>query len=159
MGYKNCVDCSTVEKYGCVDIIYHKTGNTIEVMDHESAEKISKMSKRRGFGSMTAMRGGSGGKPSVPSNVSVKKFNSSEDFEKAGEEAMKEYEAMGFSYAICAIEKFLSNKTITPLQAKNLRVIFEALETPKTPEIPKKKIEPEESVDPEILKLMRNWKH
>ena len=33
MGYKVCVECSTTEKYGCIDIIYHKTGNTIEILD------------------------------------------------------------------------------------------------------------------------------
>ena len=33
---KVCVKCSTTEQVGCVDITYHKTGNTIQVMDKES---------------------------------------------------------------------------------------------------------------------------
>ena len=33
---KVCVDCSTTEQVGCVDITYHKTGNTIQVMDKET---------------------------------------------------------------------------------------------------------------------------
>ena len=44
---KVCVNCSTVEAVGCVDICYHKTGNTIQVMDKESAAKINKLSQRR----------------------------------------------------------------------------------------------------------------
>ena len=32
LGYTTCIDCSTVEQYGCVDIVYHKTGNTVQPM-------------------------------------------------------------------------------------------------------------------------------
>ncbi len=47
---KICVDCSTTEQVGCVDITYHKTGNTIQVMDKASAEKINKLARRGNFG-------------------------------------------------------------------------------------------------------------
>ena len=165
MGYKNCVECSTVEKYGCVDIVYHKTGNTIEVMDAESAEKIAKLSKRRGFGSMVSLRGSSGGKTSNSSSVSFssKRIPTKEDFEKVGEVVMKEYEACGIKYALEAIEKFLKKEEITPLQAKNLKTIFETLENPHIEE--KKQVywkseirEPKPEVDPEIIEIMKNWK-
>ena len=43
LGYKVCVDCSDVERYGCVDIVYHKTGNTIQIMPQEDAAKINKL--------------------------------------------------------------------------------------------------------------------
>ena len=56
---KVCVNCSTVEAVGCVDICYHKTGNTIQVMDKESAAKINKLSQRAGYGIMRGLRGGS----------------------------------------------------------------------------------------------------
>ena len=59
LGYKVCIDCSTVEKLGCIDTINHKTGNTIQVMSREDADKASKLTKRAGFGILRSMAGGS----------------------------------------------------------------------------------------------------
>ena len=55
LGYKVCVKCSTVESYGCVDIVYHKTGNTVQPVDKRTAELINKASRRSGFGVMRGM--------------------------------------------------------------------------------------------------------
>ena len=52
LGYKVCVDCSTVERYGCAPLINHKTGNTIQIMSQSDAAKIAKMTRRRGYGTM-----------------------------------------------------------------------------------------------------------
>ena len=52
LGYKVCVQCSTVEQYGCVPITYHKTGNTIQIMSSKDAEIIAKSTRRRGYGTM-----------------------------------------------------------------------------------------------------------
>ena len=52
LGYKVCVNCSTTEQYGCIPITYHKTGNTIQIMSSKEAEIISKMTRRRGYGTM-----------------------------------------------------------------------------------------------------------
>jgi len=59
LGYTVCVDCSTEEKLGCIDTIHHKTGNTIQVMSREDADKASKLTKRAGFGILRSMAGGS----------------------------------------------------------------------------------------------------
>jgi len=59
LGYKVCVDCSTEEKLGCIDTIHHKTGNTVQVMSREDADKASKLTKRAGFGILRSMAGGS----------------------------------------------------------------------------------------------------
>ena len=59
LGYKVCVECSTEEKLGCIDTINHKTGNTIQVMSREDADKASKLTKRAGFGILRSMAGGS----------------------------------------------------------------------------------------------------
>ena len=56
LGYKTCVLCSTEEKVGCIDVVYHKTGNTIEITDRETAEKIRKLSRRNSKGIMVGMR-------------------------------------------------------------------------------------------------------
>ena len=59
LGYKVCVECSTEEKLGCIDTINHKTGNTVQVMPREDADKASKLTKRAGFGILRSMSGGS----------------------------------------------------------------------------------------------------
>jgi len=52
LGYKVCVSCSTTERYGCVPITYHKTGNSIQIMSSSDAAKIAKLSRRKGYGTM-----------------------------------------------------------------------------------------------------------
>ena len=52
LGYKVCVDCSTVERYGCAPIINHKTGNSIQILSREDAIKIAKLTRRKGYGTM-----------------------------------------------------------------------------------------------------------
>ena len=52
LGFKVCVECSTVSRYGCAPIINHKTGNTIQIMSSEDAAKVAKLFRRRGYGTM-----------------------------------------------------------------------------------------------------------
>ncbi len=59
LGYTDCVECSTVEKLGCIDTINHKTGNTIQVMSRRDANQASKLTKRAGFGTLRAITKGS----------------------------------------------------------------------------------------------------
>ena len=52
LGYKVCIECSTTEQYGCAPLINHKTGNGIQIMSMSDAARISKMTQRRGYGTM-----------------------------------------------------------------------------------------------------------
>ena len=52
LGFKVCVECSTVSRYGCAPIINHKTGNTIQIMSSEDAAIVAKLTRRRGYGTM-----------------------------------------------------------------------------------------------------------
>jgi hypothetical protein len=52
LGYKVCVNCSTVERYGCAPLINHKTGNSIQIMSRSDAARIAKMTRRKGYGTM-----------------------------------------------------------------------------------------------------------
>ena len=52
LGFKVCVECSTVSRYGCAPIINHKTGNTIQIMSSEDAVQVAKLTRRRGYGTM-----------------------------------------------------------------------------------------------------------
>ena len=40
LGYTVCVQCSTVEPYGCAPVINHKTGNSIQIMSSKDAIRI-----------------------------------------------------------------------------------------------------------------------
>jgi len=51
-GYNNCVACSTVDRYGCAPIINHKTGNSIQILSRADAERIAKLTRRKGYGTM-----------------------------------------------------------------------------------------------------------
>ena len=52
LGFRVCVDCSTVSKYGCAPVINHKTGNSIEILSRADAERIAKLTRRKGYGTM-----------------------------------------------------------------------------------------------------------
>ena len=57
LGYTTCVECSTVERYGCIDTINHKTGNSIQVMSSSDADKASKLLQRAGYSTLRALSG------------------------------------------------------------------------------------------------------
>tara|TARA_B100000902_G_C26873988_1_gene699136 strand:+ start:143 stop:577 length:435 start_codon:yes stop_codon:yes gene_type:complete len=57
LGYTTCVECSTVERYGCIDTINHKTGNSIQVMSRSDADKASKLLQRAGYSTLRALSG------------------------------------------------------------------------------------------------------
>ena len=40
LGYSVCVECSTVDRYGCAPITFHKTGNSIQIMSSKDAEAL-----------------------------------------------------------------------------------------------------------------------
>ncbi len=50
--YLKCVDCATTDAYGCAPLINHKTGNSIQIMSSSDAARISKLTQRRGYGTM-----------------------------------------------------------------------------------------------------------
>ena len=52
MGYSTCVDCSTESKWSGHLVVFHKTGNTYDIIkDPETAAIMASMSNRNGFGS------------------------------------------------------------------------------------------------------------
>ena len=56
LGYSTCVNCSSVEAYGCVAISNHKTGNTIQVLPSKIADNINRLASRKGYGVMSGMK-------------------------------------------------------------------------------------------------------
>jgi len=55
-GYKSCVNCSTVQPVGGVQIANHKTGNEIQILPMELANKINDLASRPGYGVMSGMK-------------------------------------------------------------------------------------------------------
>jgi hypothetical protein len=56
LGYTTCIECSSVEAYGCVRISNHKTGNTIQVTSQATMRRMEKLGARRGYGVMSGMK-------------------------------------------------------------------------------------------------------
>jgi hypothetical protein len=55
-GYRQCVNCSNVQRVGGVPITNHKTGNTIQVVDKDTADNIIRLSSRKGYGVCSGMK-------------------------------------------------------------------------------------------------------
>ena len=51
-GYNTCVSCSNVEAVACAPLTNHKTGNSIQIMSMSDSVKISKLTRRSGYGTM-----------------------------------------------------------------------------------------------------------
>ena len=158
LGYTECVDCSTVEAVGCVDICYHKTGNTIQVMDKTTAEKINKLSQRAGYGIMRGLRGGSSQKSSTPitgSTGRIVRMPTRDDFEKVGKQVMNLIELNNKETAIKTIEEALVSRLISGSHRRQLMEIVNTF-------MPEKIVErtvTEDIVDEEIQFAFRNWKN
>lgn len=128
LGYKECTSCSTIDSYGCVDIVYHKTGNTVQVMSKEAAASVNKH-KRRGFGTM--LKGGSKTSTYSPKNTkfgaSTTVIGNEVTFNKVGEECMKLLESNGIDSVFSYIDKAVRNYEINVNQAFKLKRIFNSL--------------------------------
>jgi len=155
LGYTECVDCSTIEAVGCVDICYHKTGNTIQVMDKTTAEKINKLSQRAGYGIMRGLRGGSSQKSSTPITGWTVRMPTRDDFEKVGKQVMNLIELNNKETAIKTIEEALVSRLISGSHRRQLMEIVNTF-------MPEKIVErtvTEDIVDEEIQFAFRNWKN
>lgn len=156
---KVCVDCSSEKAVGAVDIVYHKTGNTIQIMEKEAADAINKAARRTGFGSLRAMRGGSGGssgKVELGAKGNIPRMPTDEDFERVGTKMMDMIEWADRDQIIKFLEKKVSDRTISGYYFRKLVAILDQFK----PE-PKITIETEvdSSVSDEIDWAFRNWKN
>lgn len=55
-GYKRCVNCSSVQRVGGVQIANHKTGNEVQILPMEIANNINRLASRSGYGVMSGMK-------------------------------------------------------------------------------------------------------
>ena len=129
LGYKVCVECSTEEKLGCIDTINHKTGNTVQVMSREDADKASKLTKRAGFGILRSMTGGSSQrKAKIIHGCSTTQIGSQEMYERVGKTYMN-YLEVDKEIAERYLDRALNNLEISQLQYNKIKLICYNLNT------------------------------
>jgi len=156
---KVCVECSSEKAVGAVDIVYHKTGNTIQIMDKDSADAINKSARRTGFGSLRAMRGGSGGetgKVELGVRGTVPRMSTKEDFERVGREMMELIDWKDRKEIINFLENKIQSRVISGSQYRKLVDILGQFK-PKDDIIIKD--QEECSTSDEIQYIFRNWKN
>lgn len=156
---KVCIKCSTEDAKGAVDIIYHKTGNTIQIMDKESADAINKAARRTGFGSLRAMRGGSGGsigKVELGSRGTIPRQPTQSDFEKVGEQMMSFIDWKERDEIIKFLDDKFNTRAISGVHYRKLVSILDQFK-------PEEKVinvrEEEVVISEDIQHVFRNWKN
>jgi len=132
LGFNHCIKCSTVERYGTVDIVYHKTGNTVQHVSAETAKEINKMATRRGFGSSLGRisAGSAGGeftKKKYEYGASIAQVGSENMYQRIGDEVMSKFEIFGYEAAMIYIQKCFDNVRINQFQAFKLKQVINAL--------------------------------
>jgi len=156
---KVCVDCSSEQAKGAVDIVYHKTGNTIQIMDKESADAINKAARRSGFGSLAALKGSSGGstgKVKLGSFGEIPRMPTREDFERVGSKMIDMLDWKSRKEIINFLESKLDDRTISGFHFRKLKLILDEFK-------PEEKItyahNDESSTSDEIDWVFKNWKN
>ena len=120
LGYTECVECSTVEKLGCIDTINHKTGNTIQVMSRSDADKASKLTKRAGFGTLRSLRGASvKTSTKILHGCRLTKVGSQQLYEQVGKTYVDYYD-VDQDLAARYLQRALDNYEISQLQYNSI---------------------------------------
>ena len=129
LGYTVCVECSTEEKLGCIDTINHKTGNTVQVMSREDADKASKLTQRAGFGILRSMAGGSSQrKANMITGCSTTYVGNDVMFEQIGKTYM-DYLEVDEEIAQRYLDRALNNVEISQLQYNKIKLLCYSLNT------------------------------
>ena len=157
LGYSVCVECSDVKKYGCVDVVEHKTGNTIQVLSREDAEQASKLTQRTGFGTLRSLRSGKTQKEkkTLGKCCSTAFIGTEKTFEAVGEQCMLWVELEEWDKVTKTLNKALESHQISKNQWNRLTRIFKEFMPKET----KAEVKDTREVDEEIHHAFRNWKN
>jgi len=120
LGYTTCVECSTEEKLGCIDTINHKTGNSIQVMSREDADKASKLLQRAGYSTLRALSGKSTTKQrKILKGCRLTNVGSEQLYEQVGKTYINYYD-VDQDLAARYLQRALDNYEISQLQYNNI---------------------------------------
>lgn len=128
LGFIHCVDCSTVDAYGTVGITYHKTGNTLQHVDKETAAKINKDSRRNTYGSNLGSIKSGGYKEfsgKINKGCSLAFVGNDKLYERIGEEAMFKLDLLGLDKALSFIHRKYESASLTYDQYLKLKKVLE----------------------------------
>jgi hypothetical protein len=129
LGFKHCVNCSTEDAYGTVDITYHKTGNTVQHVDKATAKNINKAARRNTYGSNLGQIG-KGGHTEFARKINIgcstSFIGSQKTFERIGEEAMLKLDLLGLDKALDFIKRKHESLSINTQQFNKLKQTLEA---------------------------------
>lgn len=129
LGFNTCVNCSNVETYGFVNIINHKTGNTVQPLPKAQANAINKIGDRKRFG--TVLKGGSKSTTYNPKNTKHKVpttfIGNVVAFEMVGQKALSIVEEKSIEAAINYVEKEVRDYTINGAQALQIKKVINLL--------------------------------
>jgi len=156
-GTLHCASCSSEEPVGCVDIVYHKTGNTIQIMPREQAQAINKSARRSGFGSLASMRGGSSSEKTgaYVHQVPLIRQATREDFNLAGERVMHFIELGMRERALVEVKEAGKSRLITPPQIRQLNAIIDQFLPPQARE----EVQREVYVADDTKWVFANWRN
>lgn len=159
LGYSVCVECSEVEKYGCVDVVQHKTGNTIEVLSRKDAEQANKLTQRTGFGTLRSLRSGTTAKKEKLTSgkcCSTAFVGNEKSFEKVGKDCMMWVELEDWGRVTYTLQRALDKRDISKGQWNQLTKIFKEFMPKKENKVQKTTIKP---IDEEISHAFKNWRN
>ena len=127
LGYRVCTECSDVETYGFVNIINHKTGNTIQPLPKSQAAAINKVGDRKRFG--TILKGGSKSSAYNPKRIvnggaSSAKIGNEVLFQETGSQAMTILETRGYETASLYVDKRVREYYINENQAFKIKQVL-----------------------------------
>jgi hypothetical protein len=113
-----------------VNIINHKTGNTVQVMPKDQAAAINKIGDRKRFG--TILRGGSKSMTYNPKKIersgcSTSFIGSKEMFDKVGEQALSILNLRGMEAALSFVQKEAKDYSINGNQAFQIQQILQTM--------------------------------
>ena len=129
LGYTTCVECSTVEKLGCIDTINHKTGNSIQVMSRSDADKASKLLKRAGYSTLRALSGKSTTKKrKILHGCSLTNVGSQQLYEQVGKTYVDYYD-VDQDLAARYLQRALDNYEISQLQYNKILQLHKLITT------------------------------
>ena len=161
LGYKVCVECSTVEAVSCVDITYHKTGNTIQITDKATADRLNKLSQRSGYGIMRGLRAGKAPKSTptqlTPKEKPLRQFRqyTHDDLENVLEASIHYMDIGLRQKAFQHVEDSLESKKINGMQRRKITEILNVMFPAPVQNV---KVKEHEPIDEEIQFAFRNWK-
>lgn len=131
LGYKTCVECSTESARACIDIIYHKTGNTIQQCSTEQAAAIRRVSRRSGFGASAGMR--AGGERAMKVQLTrrpmpaLARIATQEELDEIGSEYITLLETISKTAADKLLSMKVAGFAITQTQARHIETVCTAL--------------------------------